>query len=90
MPSPTDKLDDLHGKVDAVLNILRGGHDAASGKYTAGLSPRMDLAEEDIRQLKQAAEQAENRQLNARHAVGLSLLGAFLGQALGWARDHIK
>lgn len=89
MASPTDKLDDLHGKVDAILNILRGSHDA-SGKWTPGMAPRLDDHERRLGDLEDAAEQAESRQLSARHAVGLSLLGAFIGQALGWVRDHMK
>ena len=88
--SASARDEELHGKLDTVLTILRGGHDPDSGKYTAGLSPRMDLAEDDIRKLKAANEDSASRQLNARHAIGLSLLGAFIGQTLGWIRDHIK
>lgn len=89
MATPTDKLDDLHGKVDAILNILRGSHDA-SGKWTPGMAPRLDDHERRIGELEEAQDQATARQMNWRHALGLTLAGGFVSQALTWMKEHIR
>ena len=81
----TGELQDLHTKVDQVLTILRGGHDA-NGKWTAGVSPRLDDHERRIGDL----EGSKGRQLNWWVALAISTFGAGIGQGLGWVRDHMK
>ena len=85
----TADLSDLVTKVDAILTILRGGHDG-QGRWTPGMSPRLDDHERRIGELEHTSAEAATRQLNWRHALSLSALGAAIGQAVTYARDHIK
>lgn len=85
----TGELQDLHSKVDAILTILRGGHDG-QGKWTPGMAPRLEDHDRRITVLEEEAEQATTRQLNWRHALGLTLAGGFVSQALTWVREHIR
>jgi hypothetical protein len=81
----TGELQDLHSKVDQVLTILRGGYDS-NGQWTAGVSPRLDDHERRLGEL----EGTKGRQLNWGMALILSTVGAAIGQALSWTKDHIK
>lgn len=85
----TGELQDLHAKVDAILTILRGGHDE-QGRWTPGVAPRLEDHERRISDLEAANEAAAARQLNWRHALGLTAAGGFISQAFTWAREHIR
>lgn len=79
----------IHQKVDTVLTILKGGHDA-TGRFNPGLSPRVDAVEMRIAKLEDANERAEDGRLTVARGAGLAMLGGAVGQFFGWVKDHIK
>lgn len=79
----------INSKLDAVLNILRGSHDAA-GKFTPGLSHRVDLVEVRVATLEKESERAEDGRLTMARGAGLALFGGVVSQLLGWVRDHAR
>jgi len=85
----TGELQDLHSKVDQVLTILRGGHDA-NGQWTAGVSPRLEDHERRIGDLEDGIEAASTRRVSWVQAFGISIFGASVGQIASYIKDHIK
>ena len=76
----------LHAKLDAVL---QGKHDD-NGHWHPGMSPTVQDHTRRLVALESAQADAETRQLNWRHAIGLSMAGGVVTQALAWVLDHVK
>lgn len=84
-----DEVKAINAKLDTVLNILRGSHDA-TGKFTPGLSHRVDLVEVRVTTLEKDSERAEDGRLTVARGAGLALFGGLVSQFLGWIRDHAR
>ena len=79
----------IHHKLDAVLTILKGGHDN-TGRFNPGLSPRLDLVETRIAKLEDSNARAEGERLTLARGAGLAVFGGVVSQALNWIKDHAR
>ena len=80
---------EIQDKLDSVLTILKGGHDA-TGKFYPGLSPRLDAIESRVNKLEDENARAEDGRLTLARGAGLALFGGVISQILGWIKDHAR
>ena len=80
---------EIQDKLDSVLTILKGGHDA-TGKFYPGLSPRLDAIESRVNKLEDENARAEDGRLTLARGAGIALFGGVVAQAFNWFRDHLK
>lgn len=86
-PDMHEVLARLETKLDQLIqDVTEAPRDGKRG----GLLFRTGDLERRVADLEQTLEQDASRQMNWRHALGLTLAGGFVSQALSWVKEHIR
>lgn len=83
----------LEAELKAQNGVLADIHSAIVGPRDgsrAGQAEQIRGIDGRLKKLEDANEADDKQRLNWRSALGISTIGAVIGQAFSWAKDHIK